>query len=221
MSPYPQSAVTTACATPAARARSSSPSASAGLVANVTAAGTRAAARRAASAAHLRQVQPGADRPVAPRVGVVRRDHRLAVRQLAQLAAVLALDPDRVLPLLRQLGVVEAQHPRLRVGPARADHQAQPPPVQRRRVPRAVHQELLQLLQGRPGQHLRHPLGVLARQVRDQPQQVVRAVPHAALARKDRPKLLDEPFQLLAIDFADDQLHGRASWWLAQHAMSV
>ena len=164
------------------------------------------------SSPFLGQVQPSADRPVAARVGVVRRHHRLAVRHLAQLPAVLALDPHRVLPLLRQLGVVDAQHPDLRVRVALSDHQLQPTRLQLVGFPRAVDQELLQLLRRRPRHHLGHPLPVLPRQFRDQPQQVVTAVADATRTREDPPKLLDEPLQRPALHLANDDLHRPAPY---------
>ena len=57
--------------------------------------------------------QPDTDRHPGPSQG--ERDQRLAVGPLAELAAVLALDPDRVPPLLDQRGIVDHQH---RVRPA-------------------------------------------------------------------------------------------------------
>ena len=50
--PYPASVTTTPGGTPSANARSTCPSAIAGLVANATSSGTPASARRAGSAAH-------------------------------------------------------------------------------------------------------------------------------------------------------------------------
>jgi hypothetical protein len=79
------------------------------------------------------------------------------------------LDADRVLALLRRLGVIQTQHARLCIRVATLDHQRQPPGSQLAGVPGAIHQELSELLQGRLGQHLRHPLGVLAGQFRDSP----------------------------------------------------
>jgi hypothetical protein len=74
-------------------------------------------------------------------------------------------------------------------------------------LPRAIHQELLELLQGRLWQHLRHALGVLARQLGDQPEQVVGAVQDPSLPREHRSELLHERLERLARDLADDQLH--------------
>ena len=59
------------------------------------------------------------------------------------------LDTHRVFALLRELGVIQTQHtcPRIRV--AALDHQRQPQGIQLAGVPRAIHQELLELLHGR------------------------------------------------------------------------
>src|SRR6185503_11100997 len=160
----------------------------------------------------LGQVQPGPDRPVAAWVGVVRRHHRLAVRDLAHLPAVLALDPHRALPLFRQFGIVDTQHPGPRVRVALGDHQVQPTPLQFVGFPGAVDQELLQLLRRCLWHHLGHPLPVLPRQLRDQPQQVVTAVADATRTREDPPKPLNEPLQRPALHLAYDDLHGPAPY---------
>ena len=114
----------------------------------------------------------------------MQRDRDLAVADLAQRPGVLALDPGRVLAVLGDPGVVE--HPRLRL-----DHRTHPlgdRPIDDRRIPRAVGQEVLQrlVLHAPATQPRDHRLQRLARPRLDQPARVQLGV--AALLRAHQPR---------------------------------
>ena len=154
-----------------------------------------------------RQVEPRAERPVRPRIRVVRRHHHLTVGDLAQFAAILSPHPDGVTALLVQPRVIHADHPCLALAPPARDHQLNPLCLQCCRIPRAINQKSLQLLQRRLRQHLGHPVHVLPRQLRHQPQQVLHTVVHTPLARKHRPELPYKAFQGTTLYLPNHQLH--------------
>lgn len=129
---------------------------------------------------------------------------------LAQFAAVLPLDPDRMLALLGQAGVIEAQDALCGVAEPLHHHHLGKFGLQRFGIPGRVRQEVLHLLQGAVGKDFCHLLDVLPRQVRDQAEQVVGAVLDAALPREHRPEPLNEPLNHGMLDLADHDLRGWA-----------
>jgi hypothetical protein len=152
-------------------------------------------------------------------VGVVGGDDGLAVGQLAQLAAVLPLHAHGMLPLLGDGRIVQAERAVLGVRTGPPKHQGQALLVQRVGVPRAIDQEVLELLQG-SRQDLGDPLAVLSGQVRDQAEEVVGAVLDPALAGEDGAEELDERLESRAIDVSDDQLHRKSPWQIIMPRMS-
>jgi len=137
----------------------------------------------------------------------MRRHDHLTVSDLAEFPAVLPLDPHRLLALLGQTGVIQAEHTLLCVTCSARHHEGDAARIEGGRVPRAIGHELLQLLQRRVGQHLGHALDVLARQLRRQPQQILHAVMDTAATGKYRRELRDEALQLRALNRAYGQLH--------------
>jgi hypothetical protein len=130
----------------------------------------------------------------------VGRHHHRAVGHLAQFAAGLPLHPDRVPARLGPARIVEADPALPPIRGAVGDHQPHPLRVQRRRVPGRSGHELLELGHGRVGQDLNHPLDVLAGQVREQPQLVRRAVPHAGHPGEQPSEQLNKRFHGPAVD---------------------
>ena len=155
----------------------------------------------------LGQVPAWAERPATARVGRGGRDHRPAVRQLARFAPGPALDAHRGLARLGPLGGSGPPHPGRRGGIARAHQQPRPARLQPVRSPPAGDRALPRLLRGGLGQHVRHPLGLLARQVRDRPRQLGRPVADAPRSREGRPQLLDEGFRRPTLDPTHADLH--------------
>jgi hypothetical protein len=139
------------------------------------------------------QAQADADRHLSPGQG--ERDQRLAVRPLAQLAAVLPFDPDRVLALLDQGGVVDHQH---RVRPADQPvgglHQLV---LQRGRRPGRGRDEVVQLLRVAWGHPRRHRLDALALAGQDQALEVERRPASLGLTPQALQERLQPAFQLL------------------------
>jgi hypothetical protein len=139
------------------------------------------------------QAQADTDRHLGPRQS--ERDQRLAVRPLAELAAVLALDPDRVLALLDQSGVVDHQH---RVRPADQPvgglHQLVLP---RGRCPGRGRDEGMELLRVTRRHPRRHRLDALAFAGPDQALEVERRPAPLGLAAQALQERLQPAFQLL------------------------
>jgi hypothetical protein len=128
------------------------------------------------------------------RVQQVRDPTEVAVRcsDLRYLSAALLLDPSNERPKASQSRVSLFARHRSNVCPsspsaAITQSQCQPVGIQCHAVPGAVHQEVLELLQGGRGQDLSHPFSILAGQLRQQAQEIVGAVLGPSLPREHQP----------------------------------
>ncbi len=88
------------------------------------------------------QIEPPIQQGIAACAGVRDKDARLTIGFLAQLAALLALDPHRVLPLLGKIAPIKDQHPLSLAQLLR--HFLPQTPQQEGVLPRTIGDELLQ-----------------------------------------------------------------------------
>ena len=126
--------------------------------------------------------------------GQRQRYQRLAIGVLSQRRGILRRDPDRMLPLLRQRGVVDHQH---RIAapdkPIRLNKEFL---LQGRRIPDAGRNEVVQLIVLTQRKALRHRLNALAITGTDQPCKVKRAHPPPRLVPQAGQKRRQPAFKL-------------------------